>query len=157
MFPPSLQVQRPGFSIGSRSDYWSGFTNAACAPFLASGGKTTCRKSLPSIEFYPASSAAALGWTRHKDGRRRHAQSSLLQRASRRKARSWCSKKALQRPAIETACTGGNQPSVMAAGDRDSWSSSVRKASCKYEAEIRLGEQSENTESCRENSGMKYR
>ena len=63
-----------------------------------------------------ASGGAVLGWPRHKDGRHTHAQSSLLQRASRRKARSWCSKKALQRPAIETACTGGNQPSVTAAG-----------------------------------------
>ena len=56
-----------------------------------------------------ASGAAALGWPRHKDGRRTHAQSSLLQRAPRRKARSRCSKKALQRSAEETACTGGNQ------------------------------------------------
>ena len=63
-----------------------------------------------------ASGAAALGWPRHKDGRRTHAQSSLLQRAPRRKARSWCSKKALRRSAEETACKGGNQPSVMAAG-----------------------------------------
>ena len=63
-----------------------------------------------------ASSAAALGWSRHKDGRHTHAKTSLLQRAPRRKARSWCSKKALQRSAEETACTGGNQPSVMAAG-----------------------------------------
>ena len=42
-------------------------------------------------------------------------QSSLLQRAPRRKARSWCSKKSLQRSAEETVCTGRNQPSVMAA------------------------------------------
>ena len=42
--------------------------------------------------------------------------SSLLQRAPRRKARSWCSKKALQRSAEGTVCTGRNQPSVMAAG-----------------------------------------
>ena len=62
-----------------------------------------------------ASGAAALSWPRHKVGRRTHAQSSLLQRAPRRKARSWCSKKALQRSAEETACTGRNQPSVMAA------------------------------------------
>ena len=55
--PPSCTVQRPGFSIGSRSGYWSGFTNAACVPSLASNGKTTCRNeevlkrvSLPSIE-----------------------------------------------------------------------------------------------------------
>ena len=63
-----------------------------------------------------ASGTAALGWPRHKNGRRTHAQSSLLRRAPRRKAQSWCSKKALQRSAKETACTGGNQPSVMAAG-----------------------------------------
>ena len=63
-----------------------------------------------------ASGAAALGWPRHNDGRRTHAQSSLHQRAPRRKARSWCSKKALQRSANETACTDGNQPSVTAAG-----------------------------------------
>ena len=61
-----------------------------------------------------ASGAAALGWPCHKDGRRTHAQSSLLQRAPRRKERSWCSKKALQRSAEETACTGGIQPSVLA-------------------------------------------
>ena len=63
-----------------------------------------------------ASGAAALGWLCHKDGRRTHAQSSLPQRAPRRKARSWCSKKALQRSAEEKACTGRNQPSVMATG-----------------------------------------
>ena len=63
-----------------------------------------------------ASGAAALGWPRHKDGRRTHAQSSLLQGAPRRKAQSWCSKKALQRSAEETACTGGKQPSVKVAG-----------------------------------------
>ena len=40
---------------------------------------------------------------------------SLLQRAPRRKARAWCSRIALQRSAEETACTGRNQPSVMAA------------------------------------------
>ena len=67
-------------------------------------------------KFHLASGAAALGWLCHKDGRRTHAQSSLLQRAPRRKARSWCSAKAVQRSAEETACTGGNQPSVMAAG-----------------------------------------
>ena len=63
-----------------------------------------------------AAGAAAPGWPRHKDGRHTHARSSFLQQTSRRKARSWCSKKALQRPSEETACTGGNQPPVMAAG-----------------------------------------
>ena len=33
-------VQTPGFSFGSRLSYLSGFTNAACAPSLASNGKT---------------------------------------------------------------------------------------------------------------------
>ena len=42
-FPPSCEMQRPGFSIRSRSGYWSGFTNAACVPSLASNGKTTCQ------------------------------------------------------------------------------------------------------------------
>ena len=41
---------------------------------------------------------------------------SLLQRAPRRKAPAWCPRKALQRSTEETACTGGNQPSVMATG-----------------------------------------
>ena len=63
-----------------------------------------------------APGAAALGWPRHKDGRCTHAQSSLLQRAPRRKARLWCSKKWLKRSAEETACTGGEKPSDMAAG-----------------------------------------
>ena len=60
------------------------------------------------------------GWPCLKDGRRSHAQISPFQRPLTR----------LRRPAEGTACTGGNQPS-----DRDSWSSSVRKASCEFEAE----------------------
>ena len=40
----------------------------------------------------------------------------FFQRSPRRKARSWCSKKALQRSAEETACTSGNQLSVRAEG-----------------------------------------
>ena len=65
---------------------------------------------------HPTSGAAALGWPRHKDGGHMHAKSSFLRRASRRKAGSWCSRKALQRPAEGTAYTDGNQPSVMAVG-----------------------------------------
>ena len=109
-------------SIGSRSGYWSGFTKAACAPSSASDGETTCRTKKCSRELAcpaqspSASGAAALGWLRRKNGRRTHAQSSLLQPAPRRKERSCCSKKALQTSAEETACTGGDQPSVMAAG-----------------------------------------
>ena len=41
--PPSCTGQKPGFSIRSRSGYWSSFINAACAPSLASNGKTMCR------------------------------------------------------------------------------------------------------------------
>ena len=63
-----------------------------------------------------ASGTAGLGWPCYKDGQHTHAQSSLLQRAPRRKAWAWCSKNALQRSAEETACTGRNQPSVTAAG-----------------------------------------
>ena len=39
-----------GFTIGSRSGYWSGFTNAACAPSLASNSKTTCKTKKSSRE-----------------------------------------------------------------------------------------------------------
>ena len=49
-FPPSCTVKRPGFSIGGRSGYYSGFTDAACAPFLASNGKTTCQMKKSSRE-----------------------------------------------------------------------------------------------------------
>ena len=49
-FPPSCTVPRPGFSIVSISGYLSGFTNAACAPSLASNGKTTCRTKKSSRE-----------------------------------------------------------------------------------------------------------
>ena len=121
-FPSSCTLLRSGFSIGSRSGYLSGFTNAACTPSMVSNGKTTCKRKSPQESqpaqhiIHLASGAAALGWPCHKDGRRTHVQSSLLQQAPRRKARSWCSKKALQRSAEETAFTGGNQPSVMAAG-----------------------------------------
>ena len=46
------------------------------------------QESQPALDrVHLASGAAALGWPRHKDGRRTHAQSSLLQRASRTKAR----------------------------------------------------------------------
>ena len=73
---------------------------------------------------YLASGAAALGWSHHKDGRYTL-------------ARLWCSKKALQRSAEETACTGGSQPQSwqQEASGQDSWFSPVRKASCKFEAE----------------------
>ena len=42
-----------------------------------------------------ASGASALGWPRHKDGRHRQSQNSLLQQAPRMKAQLWYSKKSL--------------------------------------------------------------
>ena len=49
----------------------------------------------------------------------------------------WFSKKALRRPAEETACTSGNQPSVMAARDLSSRQLALisEKSSYKLEAE----------------------
>ena len=55
--PPSCMVRRPGFSIGNRLGYWSGFTNAACAPSLASNGKTTCRTQKSSTVCFRCSCA----------------------------------------------------------------------------------------------------
>ena len=121
-FLPSCTAQRPGFSTGSRSGYLSGFVNAVCAPSLHQMARLRVTQRRPQ-EIQPAqhrahlaSGAAALDWPRHKDGRRTHAKSSLLHQAPRRKAQSKCSKKALQRPAEEKACTGRNQSPVMAAG-----------------------------------------
>ena len=97
----------------------------------ASNEEVLKRVSLPSIECILLQ--MHLRWaghvTRVEDVRM--PKSSLLQRSPRRKARSWSTKKALQRSAEET---GGNQPSVMAA-DQNSWRSSVRTASCELEAE----------------------
>ena len=83
------------------------------------------------------SGAAALGWPCHKDGRRTHAQSSLLQPAPRRKARSWCSKKEFKDQLKRQLAQAGisHQSWQQEASDRDSWLSSVRKASCEFEAE----------------------
>ena len=121
-FPSSSTLRRPGFSVGSRSGYLSGFTNLACAPSVASWQDFVSNEqvlktaSLPSIQsiLLPVQLRWAGHVTRMEDVCM--PKSSFLQRAPRRKARSWCSKKALQRPAEETASTGGNQPSDMAAG-----------------------------------------
>ena len=91
----------------------------------------------PTNRVHPASGAAALGWPHHMDGRHTHAESSLLQWAPRRKAWLRCSKKALQRPAEEKACTGGNQCQSWQeeASYWDAWCSSLGKVGCKSEAE----------------------
>ena len=71
--PPFCTVRTPGFSTGSRSGYFSGFIKAACAPFLASNGKTTCQTMKSSSQpaqhrVNLASDASTLGWPHHKDG-----------------------------------------------------------------------------------------
>ena len=120
-FPPSCTVQRPWFLYRKQIRLLKRFHQRCLCSILGikwqnhvSNEEVLKRASLPSIE--PILLQVQLRWARHKDGRRSHAQRSLLQQAPRRKARSWCSKKALQRPAEETTGTGGNQPSVMAAG-----------------------------------------
>ena len=60
-FPPSCTVQRPGFSVGGRSDYWSGFTerfHQRCLRSIlgikwqdqVSSEEVLKRASLPSIQ-----------------------------------------------------------------------------------------------------------
>ena len=120
-FSPSCTVQRPGFSLGSISGYLSCFNIAVCAPSLASNGKTTCQTKKSSRKpAYPAKSpscfrcsSAGLDMTR---GWKTLACPKMSSSASSKKESSWRSEKALQRPAEETACTGGNQPAIMVAG-----------------------------------------
>ena len=142
-FTPSCMVQRPGFSIGSRSGYLSGFTNSTCTLSLVSKARLRVERRSPQ-ESQPAqhrvhlaSGAAALGYPRHKDGRRVHAKSSLLQRDPRRKGRSWCSRKCYKDQLKRQLAWVGisHQSWQQKASDRDSWRSSVRKASCEFEAE----------------------
>ena len=85
---------------------------------------------------YLASGAAALGWPHHKDGRCTYAQSSLLQRAPRRKAQLWRSKKGYKHQLKWQLAQVGisHQSWQQEASDQDSWHSSVRKASHKFEA-----------------------
>ena len=70
------------------------------------------RASLPSIESILLQ--VQLFWAGHVT---RMEDVSMPKAVKAVKARSWCPKKTLQRSAEEAACTGGNQPSVMAAGD----------------------------------------
>ena len=85
-----------------------------------------------------ASGAAGLGWPRHKDGRRAHVQGSLLQPAPRRKARDRGAprKRYKDQPKRQLALAKiSHQSWQQEASDRDSWRSSVRKASRKFEVE----------------------
>ena len=70
--PTLCTVQRPGFSIGSRSRYLGSFNSAACAPSLALNGKTTQSKNSSREPACPAQSLSCFkcSWPHHKDGRR---------------------------------------------------------------------------------------
>ena len=84
-----------------------------------------------------ASGAAELGWPRHKDGRHTHAQTvffSELQEGKRdRDVPRKRYKDQLKRQLAQAGIS--HQSWQQKASDRDSWSSSVRKASCKFKAE----------------------
>ena len=85
-----------------------------------------------------ASTAAAPGWPRLKGGRHTHAQKQSSSASfPRRKARSWCSKKRYKYHLKTRLAQAGisHQPWQQEASDRDSWRSSVRKASRNFEAE----------------------
>ena len=135
-FPPSCTVQRPGFSIGSRSGYCSGFTNAAWHQMTRPHVKLRSPQESQPAQYrvFRASCAAALGWPRHRYEIRTHAQSSLLQRAPRKKARSRKHyKEQLKRQLTQAGIS--HQSWQQEASDRNSWRALVRKASCKFEAE----------------------
>ena len=137
-FSPSCTVQRPVFSIGSRSGYWSGFTNVACAPSLASNGKTTYRTKKSSREpSCPAQSPSCFrcicAWLATLQGWKTYAclkklffselQESKRDRGAPRKRY----KDQLKRRLAQAGTS--HRLWQQEASDRDSWRSSVRKAS----------------------------
>ena len=129
-FPPSCTVQRPGFSIGSRSGYWSGFISAACA--------RNPQESQPAQHrVHLASGAAALAGhaTRMEDVRMpKAAFFSELQEGKRDRGPSRKRyKDQLNRQLAQAGIS--HQSWQQEASDRDIWHSSVRKASCEFEAE----------------------
>ena len=143
-FPPSCTMQRPGFSIGSRSGYWSGFTNAACAPSLASkwqdhvsNEEILKRASLPNIEsiLLQVQLRGADHVTRMEDVRMPKAVviSELQERKRHRCARRKRYKDQLKRQLVQTGIS--HQSWRQEASDRDSWRLSMRKAGCEFEAE----------------------
>ena len=140
--PPSCTVQRHG-SL-SEADQATGAvspTLLALYPWHQMQDymlNEKIRKSQPiqhRVQF--ASCAAALGWPRHKNGRRRHAQSCLLQQAPRIKLRSRAPRKRYKDQLERQLAQAGinHQSCQQEASDRDSWRSSARKASGKLEAE----------------------
>ena len=107
-FPPSCTVQRPGFSIGSRSGCLCSTLGIKWQDHV-SNEEVLKRASLPRIKSILLQ--VQLCWTGHITRMEDVRMSKAVFFSNLR-----CSKKALQRSAEETACTGGNQPSVMAAG-----------------------------------------
>ena len=140
LYPPSCTTQRPGFSTGSRSGYLSGFTNAACAPSLASNAKTMRQTKKSSREpACPALSPPCLrciyagldmsqGWTIYASPK----QYSLA--SSKKGCVIVCSKEA-HKDQLKRPLAINHQPWWQEASDWDSWPSSVRKARHKFEAE----------------------
>ena len=122
-FPPSCTVQRYRSSIGSRSGILERFHRRCLGSILGinwqdrvSNDEVLKRASLPRIESILLQ--VQLRWaghvTRMEDVRMPKAVFfSELQEGKRDRGGP---RKALQKSAEETACTGGNQPSVMAAG-----------------------------------------
>ena len=130
---PPVRCRDLGSLSESRSGYWSGFTNAACAPSL----EVLKRASLSSIESVLLQ--VQLRWaghiTRMEDVRMPKAaffselQEGKRDRGEPRKPYKDQLKWQLAQAGIS------HQSWQQEASDRDSWRSSVRKASCKFEAE----------------------
>ena len=128
-------VQRPGFSIESRSGYWSGFTNAACTPALASNGKNTCQTKKYSRESILLQ--LQLCWaghvTRMEDV---HMPKAVFLCELQERKRDRGAPRKHHKDQLKRQHDGGisHQSWQQEASDRDSWCLSVRKASCKFEA-----------------------
>ena len=120
-FPPSCTMQRPGLSIEKKVGLQEWFHQRCLRSIFGikwqdhfSNEEVVKRASLPSIESILLQ--VQLRWdghvTRMEDARMPKAVFfSELQEGERDRG----TKKALQRSAEETVCTGGNQPSVMTA------------------------------------------
>ena len=131
-------MQRPGFSIGSRSGYWSGFTNAACAPSLESNGKTTCRTKKSSREpacqaWSPSCFRCSCAGLAMSKGWKTYACPKQSSSASSKKKRAIV---VLQESGTKTSLRDSwhRQEVAISHGSRrpqtESWHSSVKKAIC---------------------------
>ena len=130
---PPVRCRDLGSLSESRSGYWSGFTNAACAPSL----EVLKRASLSSIESVLLQ--VQLRWaghiTRMEDVRMPKAVffSELQEGKSDRGAPRMRYKEQLRRQLVQAGIS--HQSWQQEALNRDSWRSSVRKASCEFKAE----------------------